>query len=84
MADKRVDAESLVWRYRYAHDTKDAARCQSLRKIWADWQGEDSLHEMAYGEPIDPAAVAERKQMLIGRLRRIESELAWLTTVETV
>jgi hypothetical protein len=24
---------------------------QRLRNLWADWQGEDSLHEMAFGEP---------------------------------
>lgn len=24
---------------------------QKLRKEWADWQGEDSLLEMAFGEP---------------------------------
>jgi hypothetical protein len=22
-----------------------------MRKAWADWQGEDSLYEMAFGEP---------------------------------
>jgi hypothetical protein len=25
--------------------------CDRLRQQWAEWQGEDSLHEMAYGEP---------------------------------
>ena len=24
-----------------------------LRREWAEWQGEDSLHEMAFGEPLD-------------------------------
>jgi hypothetical protein len=24
-----------------------------LRVQWKDWQGEDSLHEMAFGEPIE-------------------------------
>ena len=24
-----------------------------LRKSWASWQGEDCLHEMAFGEPVD-------------------------------
>ena len=27
------------------------ARAQSLRQAWKEWQGEDSLHEMAFGEP---------------------------------
>jgi len=26
---------------------------QRLRKQWAQWQGEDSLHEMAFGEPCE-------------------------------
>jgi hypothetical protein len=26
---------------------------ERLRILWAEWQGEDSLHEMAFGEPID-------------------------------
>jgi hypothetical protein len=24
-----------------------------LRQAWHEWQGEDSLHEMAFGEPIE-------------------------------
>lgn len=24
---------------------------QRLRREWKEWQGEDSLHEMAFGEP---------------------------------
>jgi len=24
-----------------------------LRQKWQEWQGEDSLHEMAFGEPIE-------------------------------
>ena len=27
------------------------AVAQRLRNLWAEWQGEDSLHEMAFGEP---------------------------------
>jgi hypothetical protein len=26
---------------------------QRLRREWKEWQGEDSLHEMAFGEPQD-------------------------------
>jgi hypothetical protein len=29
------------------------AIAQRLRTLWAEWQGEDSLHEMAFGEPIE-------------------------------
>jgi hypothetical protein len=27
------------------------AIAERLRSLWAEWQGEDSLHEMAFGEP---------------------------------
>jgi hypothetical protein len=30
------------------------AVAQRLRKLWAEWQGEDCLYEMAFGEPIEP------------------------------
>jgi hypothetical protein len=29
------------------------AVAQRLRQLWTEWQGEDSLHEMAFGEPIE-------------------------------
>jgi hypothetical protein len=29
------------------------AIAQRLRSLWAEWQGEDSLHEMTFGEPIE-------------------------------
>ena len=29
------------------------AIAQRLKKQWAAWQGEDSLYEMAFGEPFD-------------------------------
>ena len=28
------------------------AVAQRLRSLWAEWQGEYSLHEMAFGEPM--------------------------------
>ncbi len=31
---------------------------QRLRGRWKEWQGEDSLHEMAFGEPSPPALAA--------------------------
>lgn len=77
------DAEDVVWRYRLAHETKDAAECDRLRQAWKKWQGEDSLHAMALGEPIEPDAITERKQWLVGRLRQIEAELAWLSVFGT-
>ena len=29
------------------------AVAQRLRKLWTEWQGKDSLHEMAFGEPME-------------------------------
>jgi hypothetical protein len=29
------------------------AVAQHLRQLWTEWQGEDSLHEMAFGEPLE-------------------------------
>jgi hypothetical protein len=29
------------------------AIAKRMRAAWKDWQGEDSLHEMAFGEPAD-------------------------------
>ena len=29
------------------------AIAERLRQIWTEWQGEDSLHEMAFSEPIE-------------------------------
>ncbi|HET6329123.1 MAG TPA: hypothetical protein VFG04_30850 [Planctomycetaceae bacterium] len=42
---------------RDAHHTSGSARdelhlvAKRLRAQWSEWQGEDSLHEMAFGEP---------------------------------
>jgi hypothetical protein len=87
LADKRIrrklDPERHVWRYRQAHDTNDLGCCQLLRKRWADQRGEDNLHEIAHRKPLSTEAVAERKLELIAKLRRMESELAWLETVDT-
>ena len=66
--DTPFDAEDLVWRYRFAYNTKDASECLRLRNAWKESEGEDSLHEMAWGEPIEPEVMAERKQLLIGKL----------------
>jgi hypothetical protein len=82
MSDKRVEGNSFVWMYRCAHATKSAFKCDRLRKRWAEWQGEDSLHEMAIGEPLTVAEIADRKRFLIRSLKRFEDELAWLATLE--
>jgi hypothetical protein len=77
------DAEGMVWEYRFAHDRGDTARAEQVRKEWAAWQGDDSLHEMAFGEPIDPAAIrarvrrTKREMILLNALRDgLEAELA--------
>jgi hypothetical protein len=57
-----TEPEQLVERYRsliaqleiathdaYKDEKKQAAK--RLRERWKEWQGEDSLHEMAFGEP---------------------------------
>jgi hypothetical protein len=56
------DPVVLVDHYRQiiaAHDAETTAFgrrefqeiAQRMRLRWAEWQGEDSLHEMAFGEP---------------------------------
>lgn len=82
--EAEFDAEETVWKYRFAHETGDKAEAKALRDVWADWQGEDSLHEMAFGEPISDREAAHRKLALIERLRAIEAQLTWLATVEVV
>jgi hypothetical protein len=61
---ERIEAnpEAIVFQYREVtsriesapseldrHEWQGVAR--RLRQTWRDWQGEDSLHEMAFGEP---------------------------------
>jgi hypothetical protein len=57
-----MEPEQFVERYRgliaqleiATHDTHKAEVQQAvkgLRDRWREWQGEDSLHEMAFGEP---------------------------------
>ena len=47
------DAAAIVENYRRAVERGDDGRAKRLRKSWAAWQGEDGLHEMAFGEPTD-------------------------------
>jgi hypothetical protein len=66
--------EGVVWEYRFAYEVGYANTgkvtaelpyypnaCEMLGLVWKEWQGEDSLHEMAYGEPISPDALADRQ-----------------------
>jgi hypothetical protein len=86
------DPEGVVCEYRFAHDAGDSKVCQTLRGIWKEWQGEDSLHEMAYGEPVSADALSDRRKRLrewLGTVRpnqvqAVRAQLAWLETIETV
>jgi hypothetical protein len=57
-----MDPEQFVERYRSlfsqleiadhdAHKLEVGDAARRLRDRWREWQGEDSLHEMAFGEP---------------------------------
>lgn len=37
--------------YESAYNRGDKAKCAELRQAWKKWQGEDSIHEMVFGEP---------------------------------
>jgi hypothetical protein len=65
------DAAAAVAEYRRVIKQRDAqttkrgratydATAERLRQAWKEWQGEDSLHEMAFGEPFECGAVMER------------------------
>jgi hypothetical protein len=43
--------EAFVARYREAVANLESDTVAQMRQAWRDWQGEDSLHEMAFGEP---------------------------------
>jgi hypothetical protein len=76
---------TLVRDYRLAHSKGDMVRVKQLRKEWADWQGEDSLHEMAFGEPIPDEAYRDRLtqntrelRQLVKRQQALQAEQDWL------
>jgi hypothetical protein len=57
-----MEPEQIVERYRSligqleiatqdAHRAEVREAAKRLRDRWREWQGEDSLHEMAFGEP---------------------------------
>jgi hypothetical protein len=57
-----MEPEQIVERYRNlisqleiasqdAHRAEVREAAKRLRDRWREWQGEDSLHEMAFGEP---------------------------------
>jgi hypothetical protein len=64
------DAEDCVWGYRHAHKTGDTDRATGLREQWKHSQGEDSLHETAFGAPVDRKALDERLEKLLDRYDR--------------
>jgi len=41
-----------------AYRAEIRAAAAVLRERWAEWQGKDSLHAMAFGEPEEGAAAA--------------------------
>jgi hypothetical protein len=58
------DVDGAIDRYRFVIASLDAATndlaraeweavAQRLRSAWKEWQGEDCLHETAFGEPFD-------------------------------
>lgn len=49
--DENFNVSDTLTAYREAYNRGDKAKCQELKKAWKDWQGEDSLHEMVFGEP---------------------------------
>jgi hypothetical protein len=62
MMPSEMEPEQLVERYRSlvsqleiagheAHRAEVQTAAKRLRECWREWQGEDSLHEMAFGEP---------------------------------
>ena len=75
MEPEPFDAEDCVWSYRFASASGDTARATALRQQWAHWQGEDSLHEMAFGKPIERKSFDERINKLIDREARVLERL---------
>jgi hypothetical protein len=63
---ERIDAdpEAIVVKYRDVTSRMESAAdelgraewqgvARRLRQAWREWQGEDSLHEMAFGEAVE-------------------------------
>ncbi len=50
-AEDEFNVADILTEYRTAYEAGDKAKCQQLREQWKAWQGEDSIHEMAFGEP---------------------------------
>ena len=52
-----IDYRAVIARLEAATDEPGKAEWQGIadrmRQAWAEWQGEDSLDEMAFGEPIE-------------------------------
>jgi hypothetical protein len=64
MVDIGATPEAIVDQYRVVIEKLESATdepgkaewhgvAKRMRLAWREWQGEDSLHEMAFGEPIE-------------------------------
>jgi hypothetical protein len=64
MLKVEANAAAIIERYRDVMAMRETATdalgraewdgvAKRLREAWRDWQGEDSLHEMAFGEPAE-------------------------------
>ena len=45
------NAADMLTEYRLAYEAGDKPECERLRELWKQWQGEDDVHETAFGEP---------------------------------
>ena len=64
MLNVESNATAIIERYRDVMALRETATdalgraewggvANRLREAWRDWRGEDSLHEMAFGEPAE-------------------------------
>jgi hypothetical protein len=64
MLNVEANPAAIIERYRDVIGLRDTATdapgkaewkgvAKRLRQTWGDWQGEDNLHEMAFGEPVE-------------------------------
>ncbi len=61
-----LDVDLMISEYRHASDAGRVEVCQQLRQGWKEWQGEDSLHETAYGHT--------RVNLIVRRLNKSGSD----------
>ncbi|MDB5338003.1 MAG: hypothetical protein JWN70_3622 [Planctomycetaceae bacterium] len=46
-----IDEATILTEYRKACEAGDRTLCLLLRGQWNEWEGDDNLHETAFGEP---------------------------------